>query len=188
MTTGSNSYSRERIAEAIGKRRWPTMKRSLLLHDLTPDECWPWQGYIEPKGYGRAYPDGARGNVAGAHRVVWILLNGPLDSNIQIDHRCHDYTKCTLARDCPHRRCVNPHHLEPVSALENGRRSNSPHSENGRKTHCIRGHEFNAENTLPHDNGYGRKCRICEAIRARARRAERGVKPRIARRRIEVPE
>ena len=40
---------------------------------------------------------------------------------------------------------------------------------NARKTHCIRGHEFNDANTR-HENGQ-RKCRACRAMKERERRA-----------------
>ena len=165
--------------------RWRTMARSLLDHGLSADECWPWQGHFDHKGYGRAYPDGRSGTATGAHRAAWELLNGQLPPEIHVDHRCHDYTQCQLRVECPHRKCVNPHHLAPATPLENSQRSGSPIAENGRRTHCSRNHEFNEKNTRYTANQ--RICRVCEAIRSRAARADRGAKPRPARRRIAIP-
>lgn len=185
--TQHDEYTRVQIENVLRGLRAPNLKKSLL-HDLAADKCWPWAGYVSPTGYGRAYRIGVvpRTPVA-AHRLVWTMLNGPLSDGTQLDHTCHDHRICKRGSDCPHRRCVNPNHLTPVTPKQNSERSGSPIAENGRKTHCLRGHEFNAENTAPHDNNYGRRCRVCEAIRSRERRARAGARPRPARRTINVP-
>jgi hypothetical protein len=94
--------------------------------------CWLWRGYIDSKGYGRVGM--SRGQMPLAHRVVYEILVGPIESET-LDHLCRN------------RACVNPAHLEEVSMNENWRRGESLTAINSRKTHCVRGHEFTSENT-----------------------------------------
>lgn len=51
-------------------------------------------------------------------------------------------------------------------------RSGSPASVNAKRTCCVNGHEFNAENTTiivrPNKGTPERKCRVCNRIRQRA--------------------
>ena len=61
------------------------------------------------------------------HQVAWFLRNGYLPhpiTGLQLDHRCHsEDQRCEGGYSCRHRRCVNPDHLELVTAVENLRRA-----------------------------------------------------------------
>lgn len=118
-----------------------------------PDECWPWPGPLR-KGYGQ-YMHGA------AHRVAYELLVGPIPAGMSLDHSCHtrDRDNCAGGDTCPHRRCVNPAHLQPMPLPDNTRLGNSPWSKNARKTHCVHGHPFDFANT--YIEGKRRRCRTC---------------------------
>lgn len=60
-----------------------------------------------------------------------------------------------------------------IEGFTNRRREYVPRSErqprpgnhNGRKTHCVNGHEFNNENTYVRPKGKGRECRACKRNR-----------------------
>ena len=52
---------------------------------LDPDECWEWQAYRIPKGYGQFRLDG-RNRLA--HRVAWEIVAGPIPAGMQVCHRC----------------------------------------------------------------------------------------------------
>lgn len=114
--------------------------------------CWLWLGYLLPAGYGKigCLVDG-RWRTLYAHRVGYELHRGHIPKGLDLDHLCR--TPC----------CVNPWHLEPVTARENVRRSKAPAALNAGKTHCKRGHEFTPENTLVLHTLYGpaRRCRTC---------------------------
>lgn len=84
--------------------------------------CWLWQRATTDSGYGVANPD-ADGERR-AHRVVYKRHRGPIPAGLDLDHLCHTADEsCPGGRDCPHRRCVNPEHLEPVEGNENRRRA-----------------------------------------------------------------
>lgn len=70
--------------------------------------CWNWIRVVASNGYGHAY---ANRRPTGAHRLYYEKYKGPIPRNLQIDHLCRN------------RRCVNPNHLEAVTARENTRRS-----------------------------------------------------------------
>lgn len=111
--------------------------------------CWLWGGFTEPKGYGRFQVGGA---ARLAHRISYELHVGPIPDGLVLDHLCRV------------RNCVNPEHLEPVTSRENTLRGETPAAANVTKTHCLRGHEFTAENTRATLKG-GRSCRACERWR-----------------------
>lgn len=132
---------------------------------VSPSGCWEWQGSCGKEGYGRLF---FNGSMSLAHRVSYELFVGPIPDGAQLDHCCHsDDLTCLGGDRCPHRRCVNPDHLEPVDRLENARRGRAG-TVNGQrqrgKTHCKRGHEFTPENTYRDVTGR-RHCRECARIR-----------------------
>lgn len=55
--------------------------------------CIPWLGGKTPQGYGKFYPPGY------AHRMAYILANGPIPDSLNVLHRCDN--------PC----CINPDHM-----------------------------------------------------------------------------
>jgi hypothetical protein len=81
-----------------------------------PSECWPWTGHLQPNGYGTF---GMRGTRL-AHRIAYQYVIGPIPVGLVLDHLCHTADpQCADTNECPHRRCCNPEHLEPVTQREN---------------------------------------------------------------------
>lgn len=124
--------------------------------DKAEDGCWEWLGSRTSNGYGRHQ---MRGKHWMAHRAAYVLLVGPIADGMQLDHLCRN------------RGCVNPEHLEQVTARENTLRSSSFIADNARKTHCHKGHEFTPENTYAMKGG-GRSCRECANASQRRYRAK----------------
>jgi hypothetical protein len=121
---------------------------------VTSDQCWIYECTPTPRGYGKVCVDRVPRL---AHRVVYEALVGPIPDGLTLDHLCHN----TL--------CVNPAHLEPVTASENTRRQwrdgrANAGAANREKTHCRNGHPFAGDNLYVKPSGE-RCCRTCRRER-----------------------
>lgn len=134
------------------------------------DDCWPWTGGIDERGYGRVDCGSIRTR---AHRAAFFLANGYWASEAT-DHTCHNQDKaCDGGSNCTHRRCQNPAHLADATKRENllAGRSSSTIAAKGR-TQCPAGHPLSGNNLYLRADGRGRDCKKCRAA-AEARRRER---------------
>jgi hypothetical protein len=109
--------------------------------------CWLWTGSRTANGYGYLWHDGQQY----AHRVVYLLVNGPIPKGRMIHHTC----RVPL--------CVNPEHLELMTAGAHSR------LHTGGNLTCRRGHEYTRENTYVWKGE--RRCRTCQRERNRAYQA-----------------
>ena len=107
--------------------------------------CWNWIGRIdEQTGYGLIW----RGkSPIKAHIVVYGEKVGPVPPGLVLDHACVNP------------RCVAPHHLEPITQVENLRRRNWKNRSALKK--CKAGHDL-ADNAIVTPTK-GRVCRQCNA-------------------------
>ena len=141
-------------------------QRFLRLIEFAPNTgCWLWAGHVNQNGYGTTAikePALNRWITRYAHRVMYQLIAGPIPAGLDLDHLCR--VRC----------CVNPEHLEPVTRRENVLRGDAPALAallSRPKTHCMRGHQFTADNIYTSPDG-GRKCRRCSREQQRAWKAE----------------
>lgn len=148
---------------------WGSVEERFWMRVWQGDGCWLWTGARTNGGYGTLRVDGATARV---HRFAYAFLVGPIPEGAEVDHLCHGQDEsCPGGRDCSHRLCVNPDHLEPVSHRENVVRGLNFSGVNARKTHCPQGHPYDAENTYVCGGGRHRMCRACLADREAARKA-----------------
>lgn len=117
-------------------------------------ECWVWQG-AKKTGTGYGYFHAVSGTTVRAHRWAYEQMVGPIPDGLQLDHLCRNPS------------CVNPSHLDPVTAKVNTARSESFAALNARKTHCPQGHPYDADNTRIDKRGL-RHCRECRNAQCRA--------------------
>lgn len=130
-------------------------RRFAALYAVDPSGCWPWTGWTDPNGYAK-FTTGKKAHLA--HRWSYEQHVGPIPDGLVLDHLCRV------------RHCVNPEHLEPVLQKVNALRGYGVPALNARKTHCKRGHEFDAANTYIDPTSGARQCRRCKADRARLSR------------------
>lgn len=121
------------------------------------ENCWNWNGYIDPNGYGRIGI--AAGKTIGAHVFSYNFYKGIIPDGLHLDHLCRN------------RKCVNPNHLEPVTSTENILRGECPAAQNKRKIYCIRGHKLTQDNLYitrrKNRKDISRTCKICQRNRYR---------------------
>lgn len=78
-------------------------------------DCWVWTAFVDKNGYGKVSWEGGS---KWAHRVVYLILVGPIPEGMVLDHICFN------------KRCVNPKHLRAITQKQNiehrsGAQSNS---------------------------------------------------------------
>ena len=130
--------------------------------------CWEWTASFNAGGYGQFW---LKGKMRRAHRVAWVLYKGFIPDGLHMDHLCHTWAvaagTCDGGPSCPHRACVNPEHLEPVTQQENIQRGGA-----GKylteKTHCPQGHAYVGDNLYVDLSGK-RQCRTCRRDHSRLR-------------------
>lgn len=141
-------FAMPRLSLPIEERFWQKVDKS------GPNGCWLWTG-ARCEGYGRFCYD--RKSMR-AHRLAYQFVHRKqIPVGMHLDHLCRT------------RACVNPSHLEVVTAWENTLRTENVVAKNSRKTHCAYGHAFDDANTaISYKQGQPyRVCRACARRRAR---------------------
>ena len=128
---------------------------------VSDNNCWEWTGTKSKYGYAVMEINYRQVRCA---RFSYGFFIKPVPTKLQIDHLCRN------------RICVNPIHLEAVTARTNILRGIGVSALNILKKHCKSGHQFDESNTyLSTEKGNIRRtCRKCHAM-AQKRYLERMV-------------
>lgn len=113
--------------------------------------CWLWLGTLDKDGYGTLHLRRTRRRAA---RVAYAYWRGLIPAGYVVNHICHV------------RACVNPQHLEAITASAHSLLDQAAGAINARKAVCKEGH--------PYDRSYGgqRYCSICDQAKSRRLRAK----------------
>jgi hypothetical protein len=139
------------LAPAVARRFWQKVCTGPVPeHRPELGPCWLWLAGRSTRGYGVFTIAGRQWLV---HRLVYILLVGPIPQGLTLDHLCRV------------RHCCNPRHTEPCTRGENALRGDGPAAANARKTRCPRGHPYDLV------SGGRRRCLACKRDRYHQRKA-----------------
>jgi hypothetical protein len=112
----------------------------------TETDCIIWTGATNTKGYGCYSVNGVSQL---AHRLAYEDARGRIPADMTIDHLCRV------------RSCVNPDHMEVVTAAENNRRRFRAVGGLRLGSTCRRGHLLTELNLYHRPNDGGTECRDC---------------------------
>jgi hypothetical protein len=150
-----NAITLEHFDEKAAKRFWAKV-------DKTKSSCWVWTGARTAQRPKRAYAEATEGYGAFlinkrpfyAHRLSYLVHNGPLIDGLVIDHKCNN----TL--------CVNPKHLQQMTSQDNVNRSTANIGNvYAQKSICKYGH--------PREPASGKPCKTCLKIAYHAKKAKK---------------
>lgn len=163
------------ISFAAYNKEVRSYERFIKRINISKSGCWYMVGWHDRDGYAHFHKSKRQSK---AHRISYEFHKGIIPKGLTIDHLCKN------------KGCVNPEHLEAVSAQENSRRHNAEGSKQwwvalsdtdrqkfvdrvnkkasqiaaAKKlaaTHCRRGHEWKPETTyIAPGSGY-RRCNVC---------------------------
>ena len=143
---------RKYITTTPETRFWRHVNKDGPIPLLHPElgNCYLWIGSLDPPGYGHFW-DGV--SLTYAHRFAY----GPVANGLEVSHLCEVEG------------CVRRSHLTAITHRANVHYGNGVMAQRARQTHCLRGHPFDATNTI-WDTWQGRRhprrvCRICLATR-----------------------
>ncbi len=149
------------------KQHRPLLIRFMTFVEVDQEtKCWNWEGHCTPSKdsgnlYGSFSPNGKK---LRASRWSYEYFRGQIPEDYQIHHTCRN-TKC-----------VNPFHLEALSAIDHAQtrifieREKIPKPIKEPKpprTQCRKGHEYNEQNTIfkiGKSGNMNRVCRVCKRI------------------------
>ena len=150
-------------------------ERFLQRINVSDSGCWQMSGWHDRDGYAHFHKSKRQSK---AHRISYEFHNGVIPKGLTIDHLCKN------------KGCVNPEHLEAVTAQENASRHKAEGykqwwaslsakeksmfvEKSGKKasqiaavkklaaTHCKRGHEWKPETTYIVPGSGHRRCNVC---------------------------
>lgn len=108
--------------KAIVDKFWSHVQRG--------DGCWTWTKGRMTAGYGQLK---IKGRQVGAHRVAWVLTNGPIADGLYVCHHCDNPI------------CVRPDHLfvgtnsdNQKDAVKKGRNKIAAHRARGMSNHAAK--------------------------------------------------
>ena len=144
-----------------GRGKIPLWKR-LLKNTKFDNGHWLWQGYKMPSGHGQIR---INYKMILLHRLSAHIYHGMdlLDMKVQANHK----------NICRESSCWNPEHIYVGTQKQNVEdrqefKETRSGSNNRLKTHCIKGHEYNEENTTKRNKR--RHCKVCHREKAREKR------------------
>lgn len=82
------------MTHALEERFWSKVNKT------TANECWLWTASINGAGYGQIWASLPLRKRYDAHRLSWIMYNGPIPNGLHVLHK-----------ECDNKLCVNPNHL-----------------------------------------------------------------------------
>jgi len=140
----------------------PTLRERFWAKVKANDACIEWGGAKSSNGYGAFTLPGRKR--ASAHRVAYEFFFGPIPEGLWVCHKCDNPS------------CIRPDHLFLGTPKENfeDMRQKGRYVRRITKTHCVRGHKLNSENTRrAGPKGKWRQCKVCDRMLAKIRREKK---------------